>query len=134
LSDTTPARLTRSAPYLPDADLEAASRHYAEVLGFPRLYQGGEPPIFAIHARDEQSVMLRQVPDPARIVPNERQGGAWDVFFWVTDAEALFLELKGRGAEIVYAPTLEPEYHRKEFAVRDRDGHVLGFGQEWPEG
>jgi uncharacterized glyoxalase superfamily protein PhnB len=53
------------------------------------------------------------------------------VFSWVTDVEALFDELKGRGAAIVYTPVVQP-YGMKEFAVRDPNGYVLGFGQEWP--
>ena len=46
--------------------------------------------------------MFRRVPRPELIAPNEKQGGTWDVFSWVTDVEALFDELKGRGAAIVY--------------------------------
>jgi catechol 2,3-dioxygenase-like lactoylglutathione lyase family enzyme len=75
--------------------------------------------------------MLRLVADATQISPNEKQGGTWDVFFWVSDAQALFDELQTNGAEIVYGPVIQAEYHMKEFAVRDADGYVLGFGQEW---
>ena len=34
--------------------------------------------------------------------------------------------------ERVYGPIVQTEYNMKEFAVRDVDGYVLGFGQEWP--
>jgi predicted enzyme related to lactoylglutathione lyase len=87
------------------------------------------PPIFAIVSRDGLAIMLRLVPPGVGIVPNERQGGTWDVFFWVSDARALHAELAGAGATIVYPPKLQPEYHMIEFAVRDPEGHVLGFGQ-----
>jgi len=33
------------------------------------------------------------------------------------------------GADIVYGPLIQESYQIKEFAVRDCDGHVLGFGQ-----
>jgi uncharacterized glyoxalase superfamily protein PhnB len=75
--------------------------------------------------------MFRRVPQPNLISPNERQGGTWDVFFWVNDVEALHGELELKGATVVYAPVVQP-YGMKEFAVRDPNGYVLGFGQTWP--
>jgi hypothetical protein len=73
--------------------------------------------------------MLRLVPNPERISPNERQGGTWDVFFWVRDVRALHAELSANGADIVYGPTFQPAYRMEELAVRDTNGYVLGFGQ-----
>jgi catechol 2,3-dioxygenase-like lactoylglutathione lyase family enzyme len=122
-------QLLRSAPYFPVADLEQSAGHYERVLGFAREYVGGAPPQFAILSRDGLSIMLRVVTAPERISPNERQGGTWDAFFWVRDAQALHAELRGNGAEIVYGPIVQDEYQMKEFAVRDREGYVLGFGQ-----
>jgi hypothetical protein len=124
-----PAQLLRSAPYFPVADLEQAAAHYERVFGFRREYVGGTPPQFAILSRDGLAVMLRLVAGSERIVPNEQQGGTWDAFFWVSDAQALHAELRGNGAEIVYGPVVQDAYHMKEFAVRDREGYVLGFGQ-----
>jgi hypothetical protein len=65
----------------------------------------------------------------ADIRPNEAQGGTWDVFFWVSGLEDLHGELVGRGADIVYAPIVQEAYHMLEFAARDVDGYVLGFGE-----
>ena len=42
---------------------------------------------------------------------------------------ALHAELRANGADIVYGPIVQEAYQMEEFAVRDRDGHVLGFGQ-----
>ena len=64
-----------------------------------------------------------------RSAPTRNQGGTWDAFFWVRDVRALHDELKGRGAVIVYGPIVQKAYDMEEFAVRDRDGYVLGFGQ-----
>jgi predicted enzyme related to lactoylglutathione lyase len=126
-----PPKLVRSAPYFPVADVERAAQHYETALGFTSEYAAGSPPQFAIVSRDGLAIMLRLVADPQLIVPNERQGGTWDVFFWVTDVEALAEELRSRGAEIVYGPLFQPQYRMKEFAVRDSCGYVLGFGQPW---
>jgi catechol 2,3-dioxygenase-like lactoylglutathione lyase family enzyme len=122
-------QLLRSAPYFPVADIEPSAAHYESVLGFRCEYTGGTPPHFAIVSRDGFSIMLRVVPAADRIIPNERQGGTWDVFFWVRDVRALHAELAGRGAEVVYGPVVQDAYQMEEFAVRDRDGYVLGFGQ-----
>ena len=51
------------------------------------------------------------------------------MFFWVHDVRALHAELFGNGATIVYGPIVQAAYGMEEFAVRDRDGYVLGFGQ-----
>ena len=122
------ARLIRGAPYFPVGDVRATASVYERVFGFRVEYMAGEPPVFAICSRDGLAIMLRRVDDAGRIRPVESQGGTWDAFFWVDDVDALHAELSGRGASVVYGPVLQ-EYGVREFAVRDPDGHVLGFGQ-----
>src|SRR5690349_21084765 len=123
-------QLLRMAAYFPVADIEQSAAHYERVLGFRREYTGGNPPVFVILSRDGLPIMLRLVGADERIVPNEKQGGTWDVFFWVRDVRALHAELKVNGADIVYGPIVQESYHMEEFAVRDREGYVLGFGQK----
>jgi catechol 2,3-dioxygenase-like lactoylglutathione lyase family enzyme len=125
----TASKLLRSAPYFPVADVEASAAYYERVLGFRREYEGGSPPQFAICSRDGLAIMLRKVSASECIVPNEKQGGTWDAFFWVNDAHALHAELAAQGAKVVYGPLFQETYRMQEFAVRDHDGHVLGFGQ-----
>lgn len=122
------AQLLRSAPYFPVADVEPIIEHYGRVLGFACEYKAGSPVEFAILSRDGLALMLRRVEDATRIRPNEQQGGAWDVFYWVKDAASLHVEMKGKGATVIYGPTLQA-YHVLEFAVRDPAGYVLGFGE-----
>lgn len=73
--------------------------------------------------------MLRLVPAPDQISPNQKQGGTWDMFFWVSNVQELYAEFQENGAEIVYQPVVQQAYQMEEFAVRDRDGYVLGFGE-----
>lgn len=124
------SQLLRSATYFPVADVGLSASHYERVLGFQRDYTAGEPAQFAIVSRDGLAIMLKVVETPDGISPNEQQGGTWDVFFWVRDVKALHAELRASGADIVYGPIVQQDYHMEEFAVRDRDGYVLGFGQE----
>ncbi len=129
MSSNKAGQLLRSAPYFPVADVEKSVLFYEKTLGFHCEYAGGRPPQFAICCRDGFAVMLRKVEKPERIVPNEKQGGTWDAFFWVSNADALYAQLQAKGAEVVYAPLVQEAYQMKEFAIRDCDGHVLGFGQ-----
>jgi hypothetical protein len=122
-------QLLRSAPYFPVTDVDGCAAYYERVLGFRREYVAGTPAEFAILSRDGLAIMLRRVPSAETICPNEKQGGTWDVFFWVSDAAALHFELRSHGAEIVYGPVLQTSYQMHEFAVRDCAGYVLGFGQ-----
>ena len=133
MSSQPATQLLRSAPYFPVADIEQSAAHYEGVLGFRREYIAGTPPQFAIMSRDGLAIMLRLVPAPDRISPNEKQGGTWDAFFWVRNARALYAELRANGADIVYGPILQEAYQMEEFAVRDYDGYVLGFGQPLPK-
>jgi len=127
-----PIRFLRGAPYFPVADVAATGDYYRHVFGFRLEYAGGAPPQFAIYSRDGCALMLRRVAEPGRIHPMETQGGTWDAFFWVSDVEALYEELRASGAVFAYPPTVQP-YGMKEFAARDPDGHVLGFGQAWAQ-
>ncbi len=127
MTDESP-RLLRAAAYFLCRDLESLSAHYERVLGFTREYTGGDPPEFVIVSRDGLPIMLRRAQNGATIVPNEKQGGTWDIFFWVRHVHALHAEMAARGADVVYGPTRQP-YGVDEFAVRDEEGYVLGFGE-----
>ena len=129
MSSDQPARVLRNASYFPVADVQTSMTFYGHVLGFQCEYSAGIPLHFAICSRDGFAIMLRRVERPELIVPIEKQGGTWDAFFWVSDAEALHSEFKSRGADIVYGPVIQEAYQMNEFAIRDCDGHVLGFGE-----
>jgi uncharacterized glyoxalase superfamily protein PhnB len=131
MQPTRRAEIVRSASYFPVPDVSSIGSYYRDVFGFEGEYSAGDPPEFALFRRAGCTVMFRRVQQPNLICPNERQGGTWDVFSWVDDVEALFGELTARGAVIVYPPVIQ-HYGMKEFAVRDPNGYVLGFGQEWP--
>ncbi len=129
MSSNQTGTLLRSAPYFPVSNVERSVAFYEQMFGFQCEYSAGSPLQFAICSRDSLAIMLRRVSAPELIVPTEKQGGTWDAFFWVSDAQALHAEFHAKGAEIVYGPMIQEAYQMKEFAVRDCDGHVLGFGQ-----
>jgi len=120
-------QFNNTAPFFCVSDFLKSVKYYHEALGFdyPKLW--GEPPCFAMLSRDGLVIMLSQTDKP--IVPIQQQGGSWDVYIWINNADALFEEFKNNGATIEYEPRIRELYGMKEFAVKDPDGHVLAFGQ-----
>jgi catechol 2,3-dioxygenase-like lactoylglutathione lyase family enzyme len=111
------------------ADVEKTAAFYSDGLGFNCEYMAGSPAQFAICSRDGLAIMLRRVSAPDLINPSEAQGGTWDAFFWVDEVAGLHAELVERGVTVVYGPIIQEAYQMREFAIRDCDGHVLGFGE-----
>lgn len=125
----TAAGLTSSATVLLVKDVRAAAKHYREKLGFG--YEGffGEPPSFCILHRDGCYLMLAGVDDPGHVVPHWTvRNKTCNVYFWVSDADALHREFVGRGATIDYGPCDQP-YGCREFGIQDIDGYDIAFGQ-----
>ena len=110
-------------------DVVASANYYRDKLGF--RYNGfwGEPPSFCILERDGFDLMLSQVDDPAKIVPNYKiVEGLWNVYFWVDDVESIFADFKNRGAIIDYDLCNQP-HGTREFGIQDLDGYDIGIGQ-----
>lgn len=128
------AKITGSAAVLLVADVTKSASYYCDCVGFtgPNFY--GDPPCFCILHRDNHTLMLGQVDDPSRIVPHWKiRDKTWNVYFWVDDAEALYEEMRVKGAHIDYELCVQP-YGCKEFGIQDLDGHDIGFGQVLDQG
>ncbi|MDQ8183629.1 VOC family protein [Pelagicoccus sp. SDUM812005] len=123
------AQLTASSPVLLVKDVVAAANHYRDAMGFQYERFWGEPPNFVILQRDGLHVMLRQADDPKHVVPHWTVADKlWNIYFWVSDVDALHAEFVARGATIDYGPCQQP-YGCREFGTQDLDGHDIGFGQ-----
>jgi catechol 2,3-dioxygenase-like lactoylglutathione lyase family enzyme len=122
-------RLVRSATYFLTPDVRRAVDYYTSVLGFTAEYVAGDPPAFAIVSRDGLALMLRLTTEPDEIRVVADQGGAWDAYFWVEDVDGLAAAFERSGATYAYPPRDEPAHGTREFAIRDPDGRVLGFGE-----
>ena len=116
-----------SAPLFLVSDLLLSVDYYCDVLGFSRPFLWGDPPGFAMPKRDDLIVMLQQAADKG--VRNN--GGMWDAYFWVQDARHLFESFRAKGAIVAYEPEERPSYGNLEFAIKDPDGYLLAFGQEY---
>lgn len=75
-------------------------------------------------------IMLSQIDTAGMLRPNSlvgREGGAWDAYAWVPDADALHSEFAAKGATIARG-ICDQEYGCRDFEVLDCNGYRLCFG------
>ena len=122
-------RITAQAAVLLVRDVPASIAWWTETLGFGDPSTFGEPPEFVIMNRGEARVMLGKAKPGHEITPFwKARSGLCNAYFWVDDAKAMFIEVKGKGATIEYDLELQ-SYGVLEFGVRDLDGQVVSFGE-----
>lgn len=77
-------------------------------------------------------IMLAQLDQPASIRPNrtvDPEGGAWDAYIWIDDADALWAEYQSKGVTMVRPPR-DQEYGCRDFEIDDCNGYRLCFGHD----
>jgi predicted enzyme related to lactoylglutathione lyase len=78
-------------------------------------------------------VMLSQLGETRGVMrPNrlaDPEGGAWDAYIWVEDADALFADFKSKGVTIA-RDIGNQHYGCRDFDVEDCNGYRLCFGQD----
>ena len=119
------------APYFFVPDVVAAANFYRDTLGFDYERFWGEPPRFCMVQRGGVVIMLSQIENRALVRPNsaaDREGGAWDAYIWVADADALHAEFVAKGATIARG-LCDQDYGCRDFDVLDLNGYRLCFGQ-----
>jgi uncharacterized glyoxalase superfamily protein PhnB len=130
VSKATSPRILEQASVLLAKDVPATIAYFNDKVGFKATGIWGEPPEFAILKRDGCRLMIGKVKDGQEIIPHWKQrAGLWNAYFWVSDAKALFAEMKLAGAIIDYELETKP-YGVVEFGIRDLDGHDIAFGQD----
>ena len=126
-------KIIGSAPILLVRDVTISANYYRDEVGFSINGMWGEPPSFCILERDGYCLMLSCVDDDEAIRPHYKVvENMWNVYFWVNDADGMYLELKKRGAKIDYELCDQP-YGCREFGIQDLDGYDIGFGQDLGE-
>src|SRR4051812_1603046 len=112
---TSPPRLTASAPVLLLSDVIASANYFRDCVGFSYTRFYGEPPSFVILSRDGMYLMLAKADDPTKIVPHWKiRDCTWNAYFWCTEPDALYADMKARGAIMDYGPCTQP-YGVREF-------------------
>jgi uncharacterized glyoxalase superfamily protein PhnB len=113
-----PAPMMRKAlPELPFDDVAAAVAYYRDVLGFRINHQQHD---LGVMDRDDITVVL--------ISRTDRHTGIGSAYVYVEDADALYAELRGKGANVDGAPISHP-WGLRDFGVIDIERNRIRFGQ-----
>ena len=129
-SASAKARLKAINPHFIVRDVVTAAEHYRDILGFQILGYFGNPPVFAMVARDQAEIHFGKVDEGAEVSPNvNRRKIGLDAYVWVDDLDALYAELQAKGASILEKPVLRI-YNCYEMVVEDPFGFRLAFSQD----
>ena len=116
-------KLEDCAPVFVVSDISASLAHYENALGFQVSFRYGEPTFYAGVCRGNVTIHLQSSDH------TERPPGASLLNVFVSSADDIYAELRGRGARIRKQPATYP-YGMRDFDVEDLDGNILVFGSE----
>ena len=102
-------------------DVLRSVAHYRDVLGFKVGFTYGDPVFYGGVERDDVTIHFQA----AHKTQRHRGQGAANIF--VTEVDALYDELKSRGAIVLQPPGDRP-YGMRDFDIDDPDGKRLTFG------
>jgi len=124
---TTPALITGIAPQFLVDELSQAIAYYRDRLGFETdfVYES----FYASVSRDGFSLHLKCAPKTVADRVHRKQNEHLDAYIGVRGIEALFDELKSRGAHITQ-PLEDRPWGCKDFYVEDPDGYLLCFSEQ----
>lgn len=125
------SNLTYISPFFIVSGIKDSVSFYVNKLGFELRYIGSEDhPFFAIVGRDHISIMLKEIADDIKPIPNHtrHEWARWDAFIHVAEADVLFEEYNSRGVTF-RQPIQDDDDGLHGFEVTDADGYVLFFGR-----
>jgi uncharacterized glyoxalase superfamily protein PhnB len=119
--------VTCLAPQFLVDDLSEAIGYYRDQLGFEPdfVYES----FYASVSRDGFSIHLKCAPKTVADRTHRKQNEHLDAYVGVRGIEALFDELKSKGAHIIRSLEERP-WGCKDFYVEDLDGYLLCFSED----
>ena len=108
--------LAPPVPELPVADVERAQEHYRDALGFTIGWLEPDKEMGAV-SRGDVAVFFRRRTPPFEPVIH---------WVYVPELDALYAELKARGANVAAPPEKKP-WGLWQFTLTDPDGNVFQF-------
>jgi len=125
------SNLTYISPFFIVSSLKDSVSFYVNKLGFELRYIGPEDdPYFAIVGRDHISIMLKEIADDIKSIPNHTRHGwaRWDAYIFVDEPDVLFEEYSSGG--LTFRQSIrDDDDGLRGFEVTDADGYVLFFGR-----
>jgi catechol 2,3-dioxygenase-like lactoylglutathione lyase family enzyme len=120
------AMIRQIAPQFFTTDLPATLAYYRDALGFDCVGTWGDPPVYAIVARDGHRIHFRLAGPPVSN-PDKYADELLDAYLFIEDADALYAEYTARRVEFA-RPLGDTPWDSREFVVKDGDGRLLAFG------
>ena len=114
-------RFGRIAAMLPVKDMGKAHDFYANVLGFRKVFENGNPVGFMILKRDQAELHLT-------LQPNHKAADFNIAHMMVDDVDALFALCKQHGLRIIKG-LQDKDYGLRAFVFEDPDGNRIDVGQ-----
>jgi len=115
------AMMVGSAAVFTVRDIAASRDHFRDVLGFDITFEWGTPLHYICMCRDEVQLHLLSAGG------TKRQPGNNGLCIFVRDVDAVYEELKARGAKISKPPQTWP-YGMRDFDVFDLDDNQITYG------
>lgn len=125
------SNLTYISPFFIVSKLKDSVAFYVNKLGFKILYMGPEgDPFFAMVGRDQISIMLKEIAEDIKPIPNHtrHEWARWDAFISTAGPDALFEEYNAVGLTF-HKPLRDDGDGLRGFEVADADGYILFFGR-----
>lgn len=128
-------RFEAVVPQFTVPDVVQTAEYYRDVLGFQvegywdgeKVHQAADhPAFFGIVSRDAIQVFFSRANGAASRYGRAR--GAYDAYIRVRGIDALDVELRARGADVVSGPE-DRVYDQREIVVRDCNGLMVAFGE-----
>jgi predicted enzyme related to lactoylglutathione lyase len=116
---STPEQFYQGAPLLLVPDVPATAAFYRKILGF-KSDPGAATSEYTVVWRDNAAVHLAKGEDAPTGVR---------IFFWVKDVNALYDEVRKRGAAIAVPIQTRP-YGIRDFSMHDPNGVMVVLGQD----
>jgi uncharacterized glyoxalase superfamily protein PhnB len=122
MTRSSAVRLRDAATLFVVQDVLRSVEHYRDVLRFRVEFTYGEPTFYAGVERDNVAIHLQAASE------TKRQPGHGAINVFVTGVDALYQELKSKGARTMEEPADRP-YGMRDFDINDPDGNQLSFGE-----
>jgi len=125
-------KLKDLVPMLETEDIEETVKFYTEKLGFKCTgkYADEENPFWVSLAKDEVVIMFSKQVNKKKDVAGSVFTGS--LYLYPGDVRELWEHLKDK-VEVSY-PIEDFHYGMREFGIKDNNGYLLQFGQEFEHG
>ncbi|MEM9159138.1 MAG: VOC family protein [Verrucomicrobiota bacterium] len=124
------AKLSSATTMLIVADVKKTAEFYRDTLGFEIEFVIEEGVPFSAVFRDGYKIFFESYPNYKEDYRNfEKAAVKCGVYFMVEDVDALYEELKGRGAAFAWTPQNQA-YGNRDMKLLDNNGYQLLFATE----